>query len=408
MKQCTDVTAFSPERFEVLLEVCRKNGYWKNDSPQCLLSWMFGKGFSVELPEVAKMITIRDYKEVAEKLAEGTRRGAEEKKKKRDSGEMPVEEIERSFWNLPSLVGTARDRMLVYAADDGGGSFFDKKTPPFSFENMPGDLLRKLPSVPGVKTPYGYVGMWRTCFAWHKEDMDLPSANCLHHGACKLWHIIHREDKQKFEDLLRREFSGGYQKCPEAHQHKTFLVSSMFLRSGPKNIRVYTVTQRPGEFIFVGPAVWHTGLNTGIDVREVMTANFEHEHKAEKEFANGSEGDTVEELRIKNNGAVRKPCVKEEDVTVAAGVRLVCGWSVAGASAAGVWLECGWSVAGVRLECGWSAAGVWLECGWLECGRTRRKIEVLGNLFWNHGRHEDLRSFGWTGGRAGGRVGLPS
>uniref|UniRef100_A0A0G4H281 JmjC domain-containing protein n=1 Tax=Chromera velia CCMP2878 TaxID=1169474 RepID=A0A0G4H281_9ALVE len=129
--------------------------------------------------------TIKEYKEVAEKLAKGTGRGAEEKKKKRESGEMPVEEIERSFWNSASLVGAARDRMPMYAADDGGGSFFDKKTSPFSFENMPGDLLRKLPSVPGVNTPYGYVGMWRTCFAWHKEDMDLPSANYLHHGACK-------------------------------------------------------------------------------------------------------------------------------------------------------------------------------------------------------------------------------
>ena len=55
--------------------------------------------------------------------------------------------------------------------------------------------------ISGVTQPYLYVGVWRSLFGWHKEDLDLYSINYLHSGAPKFWYTIDLDCNEKFTDL---------------------------------------------------------------------------------------------------------------------------------------------------------------------------------------------------------------
>uniref|UniRef100_A0A0G4I8W9 JmjC domain-containing protein n=1 Tax=Chromera velia CCMP2878 TaxID=1169474 RepID=A0A0G4I8W9_9ALVE len=212
--------------------------------------------FNVE----SKGMTLEEYRREAEVISSECRHL--DVAMKRERGEVPEEDVERDFWRQ---VGTSRP--AIYGADQGGMTFFDDESP-FKFSDMKGDLLRCLPVVPGVNTTYTYVGMWRTCFAWHKEDMDLPSVNYLHSGAPKTWYIIHPKDNEKFEELLKIEFADQYGACSQFARHKSILVSPKVLRAS--NIEVTRVTQHPGEFMVLFPACYHSGFNHGFNMAEAI------------------------------------------------------------------------------------------------------------------------------------------
>jgi hypothetical protein len=105
-------------------------------------------------------------------------------------------ELEKAYWR------TLTYNSPLYGADMPG-SLFDDSTTTWNvskLENLLDCLGKKLP---GVNTAYLYLGMWKSTFSWHLEDMDLYSINYIHFGAPKQWYSISKTDKAKFEQVMR-------------------------------------------------------------------------------------------------------------------------------------------------------------------------------------------------------------
>lgn len=85
--------------------------------------------------------------------------------------------------------------------------------------------------IPGVTNPYLYLGVWRSLFGWHKEDVDLYSINFLHYGKPKFWYSVDLDSNDEFEDLANSHFKDLYRECPEFLRHKTTLIEPKILLS---------------------------------------------------------------------------------------------------------------------------------------------------------------------------------
>jgi hypothetical protein len=108
------------------------------------------------------------------------------------------QELERSYWKSVTY------NSPLYGADMPGSLFNDSVTSwnVAKLDNLLDVLGQK---IPGVNTAYLYLGMWKSTFAWHLEDVDLYSINYIHFGAPKQWYSISQEDAPRFEAAMKRE-----------------------------------------------------------------------------------------------------------------------------------------------------------------------------------------------------------
>eukprot|EP00798_Chlamydomonas_sp_ICE-L_P015718 gene15717-21831_t len=167
--------------------------------------------------------------------------------------------MEREFWNSVTV------NPPLYGADTPL-SFFDPKLGyGWNVRNL-GDLLKQegVPAIQGVTTPMTYFGMWRSFFAWHKEDADLQSINFLHWGAAKVWYCVSPKDRAKFERMVENTFPNQRTECPAFIRHKDTLISPAMLRLN--GINYMQAKQYPGEFIVLNAAAYHCPISPPMTV----------------------------------------------------------------------------------------------------------------------------------------------
>ncbi|EFC41618.1 histone demethlylase [Naegleria gruberi] len=179
--------------------------------------------------------------------------------------EEQVDFMERKIWKNIAF------RAPLYGSDLYGSLFDDPKTPwnLNYLDSCLSKVLKRQGSIlPGINAPYLYVGSYKSCFAWHCEDLDLYSINYMHIGSPKVWYTIPFPYKKQFEELAKKYFPEPFKGCSQFLRHKTTVISPFTLRE--VGIRTTRVTQLPGEFIITLPGSYHQGFNWDINVNEAV------------------------------------------------------------------------------------------------------------------------------------------
>jgi hypothetical protein len=170
------------------------------------------------------------------------------------------DELEKAYWR------TLTYNNPLYGADMPG-SLFDDSTTSWNVAKLPNILDVLGQAIPGVNTAYLYLGMWKSTFAWHLEDVDLYSINYIHFGAPKQWYSISQEDARRFETAMKSIWPTDAKSCSQFLRHKTYLVSPQMLQS-QFNIRVNKLVHHEGEFVITYPYGYHSGYNLGYNCAE--------------------------------------------------------------------------------------------------------------------------------------------
>ena len=234
-----------------------------------------GKGLYANVHEVKRSMTLSDFKKTATHKdflppvdTQFTEMTEEE-----------VDVLERRFWRNvlfnPPMYGADCPAPMGLRSDGKEGLFDPLTCGDWDLARLPSLLTHGIKKrVPGVNTPFLYVGMYRAAFAWHCEDMDLHSINYLHWGAPKTWYTVPATHGKKLEELACQHFPVQAQDCKEFLRHKTVMIEPSILLKA--NIPLTRTVQRPGEFIINFPAAYHSGFNNGYNCAE--SCNFATEY----------------------------------------------------------------------------------------------------------------------------------
>ena len=184
------------------------------------------------------------------------------------------EALETLFWRI---VQTELEQLTVsYGAD------LDVDTHSSGFTSVEGGAwnLRRLAShpdsllchltsgVPGVSSPWLYVGMVFGAFCWHVEDLWMYSCNYLHRGAPKTWYVVPGASAEQFERAARGLLPAVFDASPDL----LLQLVAMFPPSDlcARGVPVYKIMQSPGEFVVTFPRGYHAGFSHGFNIAEAV------------------------------------------------------------------------------------------------------------------------------------------
>lgn len=160
-------------------------------------------------------------------------------------------------------------QQYVAEAKDDPAAFWQAAWNPHVAALLPKSALSPMVSViPGINSPWLYMGMRYATFALHVEDHHLYSLSYLHTGAAKHWYVVPEAEADKLEALLRELVPELFKANPAALHSVSLLISPLELRK--HGIRVYKIVQAPGTIVITAPRAYHAGWSEGFNTAEAI------------------------------------------------------------------------------------------------------------------------------------------
>lgn len=203
---------------------------------------------------------------------------------------IPLRNIEQEFWNI--IDNFDKNVTVEYGADINVTAFPSSSTSssPENVTLLTSNVddeyknsnwnLNNLPvlkdsifhyiddKLPGVKTPWMYVGMCFSAFCWHTEDHWSYSINYLHWGESKTWYGIPSAAAESFENVMKDNAPEIFESQPGLLFHMVTIINPNKLMLA--NVPVYRINQYAGEFVVTFPRAYHAGFNNGFNLAEAV------------------------------------------------------------------------------------------------------------------------------------------
>ncbi|UKK00044.2 hypothetical protein MACK_000110 [Theileria orientalis] len=187
-----------------------------------------------------------------------------------------LESVESEYWDMvrkgdPRVISYYGADLNVFKGEENDKHCLSAKIDdddPWNLCNLPrceGSLLKYINSVvPGVNSPWLYIGMIFTSFCWHTEDNYFGSVNYHHSGAPKVWYLVPPKKASKMESILKNYSSLNGEE---------FALYGLRVQIPPdtlvsNDVTIYRMVQQVNEFVLVWPRTFHCGFNAGFNCNE--------------------------------------------------------------------------------------------------------------------------------------------
>lgn len=154
---------------------------------------------------IQKVTKIANGVSMSERIDQAVTNASDFKKLAMKSNNKNAQNAEDQYWDF---VKQPKKICPAYSIDNEA-TLFDEQTTEWNLSKIQKNdsIIHEAVDevdIPGVLTPFVYIGTVNSSFEWHVEDDLLASINIVHSGSPKYWYVVPPCEVQKLEQFTQK------------------------------------------------------------------------------------------------------------------------------------------------------------------------------------------------------------